>query len=281
MLSLEAFINDKVKNYIEPEKEGVPKGNEIGFSKEKHHASLLILRMDSLKEIANRVKAPYGTARNWKTDKGFKRETKRHADEFAKKFIEILDKSVSNRHKKLPSILQNTFKEIKNLPINRKNLKELGDVRNYSKYLCTELFRKLWNLCFDIMPYQDINGEDSKKVINRARQQSTPSTKAKTFVFQKALLDEKQLTILIFKLDEYTSALDILFNAAKLGSQNISSRSKGDSPVRLLYKLLHERVIDCVDSILQKDGAIEEKDRKLASYFLLLANSLYKDTAVN
>ncbi len=84
MLSLEAFINDKVKNYIAPEKEGVPKGDEIGFSKKKHHASLLILRMDSLKEIANKVKAPYGTARNWKTDKGFKQESKRHADEFAK-----------------------------------------------------------------------------------------------------------------------------------------------------------------------------------------------------
>ena len=277
MLSIESFINDKVRSYIAPEKEGVPKGNKIGLSLEKHHASLLLLRIDSLKEIASKVKAPYGTVRNWKKDLEFKRSTSEYADEFANEFIDILDKRISKLHKKLPTILQ--IKDLKKLPINIE--RELEDVKDYSKYLSVKLFKKLWKLCLTIMPYQDANGEDMQSVLNRARQQSTSSKKADIFYFNRAPLDENQLAILVLKLDGYVSALDILFNVAKLESQNISLNRNENIPVRHCYKLLHECVMDYLDIILQKDGAIEEKERKYASYFLLLARRLYKDTTVN
>ena len=277
MLSLDAFINAKARSYTPQGKENVPRGNKIEFSREKHHASLLILRMDSLKEIANIVKTPYGTVRNWKTEDEFNQLTEKFADEFTNEFIDILDKKISKQHKKLPTILQ--FKDIKKLPINR--IKELEDVKNYSKYLSDKLFRKIWKICLTIMPYRDINGEDMQNVLNRARLQSTPTKKAEVYFFERALLDEKQLSVLILKLDGYVSALDNLFNVTKLKSQNISSSRKEDSPVTLCYKLLHERVIDYLDIILQKDGAIEEKEKKFASYFLLLARRLYRDTTVN
>lgn len=69
---LENFIDKRIRSYVEPEREGTPRGESIGLSSKKYLATLLMLRDLKLKDIAAQVGVSYGLLRKWTTEKQFK-----------------------------------------------------------------------------------------------------------------------------------------------------------------------------------------------------------------
>ena len=68
-LFLTDFIASKLKKYIEPQRQRTPRGETIGLSKKKYHASLLMLTNKRQKDIAGETKSSYGLVRKWNTEK--------------------------------------------------------------------------------------------------------------------------------------------------------------------------------------------------------------------
>jgi len=73
---LEKFLNEKLKNYMEPQRKGTPKGEPIGFSKQKYQATLLLMADMKQKDIAELIGVSYGLLRRWRTEKKFIEMTK-------------------------------------------------------------------------------------------------------------------------------------------------------------------------------------------------------------
>jgi len=67
--------------YVEPSRQGTPKGDPIGFGKQKYLASLLKLTASKDKEIAKNVGVSFGVMRNWSSEEGFRKLSERHVDD--------------------------------------------------------------------------------------------------------------------------------------------------------------------------------------------------------
>ncbi len=68
---LGGFITQKLREYVEPERAGTPKGEPIGLSKRKFHAALLSLTSVGLHQVAKEVGVSYGVLRIWRTEEIF------------------------------------------------------------------------------------------------------------------------------------------------------------------------------------------------------------------
>lgn len=85
---LPKFIDEKLTNYIEPTKEGTPRGEPVGFSKAKYRATLEALRekvlpeTDDLSTQAKRLRVAYGVLRKWRSEPQFKQLVAQHEKEF-------------------------------------------------------------------------------------------------------------------------------------------------------------------------------------------------------
>ena len=66
--------------YVEPSRQGTPKGDPIGFGKQKYLASLLKLTASKDKEIAKNVGVSFGVMRNWSSEEEFKKLVETHVD---------------------------------------------------------------------------------------------------------------------------------------------------------------------------------------------------------
>lgn len=88
---LTSFIEQRIREYVEPSKEGTPKGHRVGFSKPKFHASLLSA-LTSLKEkdIARQLKLSYGLLRKWHVEPDFKQILSAHIRDFAESFWDVI-----------------------------------------------------------------------------------------------------------------------------------------------------------------------------------------------
>ena len=83
MTLLEKFISLKLKEYKEPERTGTPKGEKVGFSRAKYHASLLLsLQKTKVVEIAAMLGLSHGLIRNWRSDPEFQTVVREHLKEF-------------------------------------------------------------------------------------------------------------------------------------------------------------------------------------------------------
>lgn len=70
--ALGGFIQRKLREYVEPSREGTPKGEPIGLSKKKYHAALLAgLTSLDLKQVAREVHVSYDLVRKWRTEDAF------------------------------------------------------------------------------------------------------------------------------------------------------------------------------------------------------------------
>jgi hypothetical protein len=85
---LPRFIAEKLADYTEPSKKGVPKGDPVGFSRTKYHATLLALRQklladeEGLEEQAKELKVSYGVLRKWRSEQQFKEMVAQREKEF-------------------------------------------------------------------------------------------------------------------------------------------------------------------------------------------------------
>ncbi len=89
------FYMKKLRDYVEPQRKGTPKGLPIGFSIVKYQATFHMLRNIKLKEMAKDLGVSYGVLRKWNTEKDFKAIVKKNHEEFdkfmAKEFIKEMD----------------------------------------------------------------------------------------------------------------------------------------------------------------------------------------------
>ncbi|MGA2463715.1 MAG: hypothetical protein ABSH06_05105 [Thermodesulfobacteriota bacterium] len=68
------FTRESLKNYVEPERLGVQKGNQIGFSLKKERSTCLMMLYPNclrLNGIANLSGVPSGSLRTWKRERDF------------------------------------------------------------------------------------------------------------------------------------------------------------------------------------------------------------------
>jgi hypothetical protein len=84
---LRKFIDSKLVAYVEPTKEGTPKGEPVGFSLTKYQATLFTLREslldnEDLKAQAKELGISYGLLRKWRSEEKFKDLVSQHEKEF-------------------------------------------------------------------------------------------------------------------------------------------------------------------------------------------------------
>ncbi len=92
---LGGFIENKLREYVEPERAGTPKGEPVGLSRKKFHAVLLNLTSIDLLKTAIHVGVSYGVIRKWRTEDVFYKRFRTLADEFINGcFAEAADASL-------------------------------------------------------------------------------------------------------------------------------------------------------------------------------------------
>jgi hypothetical protein len=75
---IEAFIEQQLNAYVEPDRKGTPRDQSGLLSRAKYHASLLTIGDYPRKEIAKRAGVTYDVLRVWRTERAFKEEVKRN-----------------------------------------------------------------------------------------------------------------------------------------------------------------------------------------------------------
>jgi hypothetical protein len=88
---LEKFINEKLNSYVEPQRKGTPRGEPIGFSKQKYQATLLLMFDMKQQDIAELIGVSYGLLRRWRTEKKFLELTEKHCNEFRERIMAYLN----------------------------------------------------------------------------------------------------------------------------------------------------------------------------------------------
>lgn len=91
MTFLDRFIEEKLHAYEEPHRRGTPKGEPVGLSKTKYHASLLMLTNKKQKEIAKDIGISHSLLRKWNTEQAFKSVVENHYADFARRCIYEVD----------------------------------------------------------------------------------------------------------------------------------------------------------------------------------------------
>jgi len=102
---LQEFISAKLKAHRKPKKKGVPRGEPIGPSHKKFHASLLMLTRGSQKSIAEKVRSSHSLILKWRTEEQFRQLCAQHMAEFIKIFLPRVNQSRK-------SIIRNGFKGV-------------------------------------------------------------------------------------------------------------------------------------------------------------------------
>lgn len=80
---LSTFLAHKMYEYIEPRREGTPKGEPVGLSRQKYHAAILseMTGLD-LKKLAKTVHVSYSLLLKWRTEEAFRAAGALAAKEF-------------------------------------------------------------------------------------------------------------------------------------------------------------------------------------------------------
>lgn len=84
---LDEYVTEKEGTYIEPERKGTAKGEEIGFSFVKYQSTLYALTSSSSKDIATHLGLSYGLLRVWRTEESYLRMIKGHVADFSFLFV--------------------------------------------------------------------------------------------------------------------------------------------------------------------------------------------------
>ncbi len=102
------FILYQLHNYREPTRAGTPKGDKIGFSRDKYYASILCgITNFNLQKIAEISNTSHGVIRKWRTEKDFKAACDQHCSDFVDEIIKRIDKGIAILEKKVDNFLNN------------------------------------------------------------------------------------------------------------------------------------------------------------------------------
>jgi hypothetical protein len=142
MSLLEDFVSKKSRSYVEPRREGTPKGSPIGLSKQKYLATLAFLydpKPKGMKKIAQALKVSYGLLRKWSTEEQFKKQAWQHYGEFSEVFWNYLSSAFDKRTAVFREYLKQPLTQL----VNEKNpelltetdLEPLADFFSYHLFL--------------------------------------------------------------------------------------------------------------------------------------------------
>jgi hypothetical protein len=87
MGGLNMFIKKKLREYRDPERTGIPKGNPIGLSRNKYHGCLLKMTNKHPKVVAEELGVSYSLMRRWMVDDNFKELINELYEELKMEFI--------------------------------------------------------------------------------------------------------------------------------------------------------------------------------------------------
>ena len=132
---LQEFINFKLREYKEPQREGTVKGDPIGLSVRKYHVTLLMLYGLKLKKIASDIGVSYGLLRKWTTEEDFKRTIGDHHTDFTSSIIKYIEDSEADLERADVKYKAKSLKEIARTPPPSFKLKMLTDFTQWSESL--------------------------------------------------------------------------------------------------------------------------------------------------
>ena len=94
IIDLRAWIQKRVREYKEPARAGLSRGEELPIPKHKYHAALLMLlhgskAYPSLYQISKEAGCKYGLIGKWRTERKFVDLTKKAAEEFLDEWLEL------------------------------------------------------------------------------------------------------------------------------------------------------------------------------------------------
>ena len=138
---LESFFDEKLSGYKEPQRRGTPKGDPIGFSRNKYKASLLLLTNEKQEVLAKQSGVSHAMLRKWNTEDEFKKTIDNHCDEFSERYINYVKEKIFEGEKliKTPVNEQEIFK------ISFIGFKACRDSNHYSLNLAQQIVNKSKN----------------------------------------------------------------------------------------------------------------------------------------
>jgi hypothetical protein len=111
---IDQFIKEKYEDHLkhEPQRKGTPRGEPIGFSRDKYKAMLDVMRGLKLKDVAKLHNISYQIVRRWNTEEQFQKAIIEHSREFAEYLISYLQKQVRDDFKAVDDLLKGPITKV-------------------------------------------------------------------------------------------------------------------------------------------------------------------------
>jgi|GEM_PF-1928144 len=132
---LRQFIQERIRSYREPTREGTPRGENIGFPVAKYGATLYGLTRIKQKEIAEWLGVSHGLLRKWRTEEPFKLMADKHCHDFAELFVRNLRDRITQRETLNDAFIAQSPQDIASQPIPSLRYDEVSDADVYSDEL--------------------------------------------------------------------------------------------------------------------------------------------------
>ena len=116
---------DSLKDYVEPQRAGTPKGETIGFSSEKIRANYFMLLYPNclrLREIADLAKVKPNVLRAWKIQEDFLKEWEKFCESLAELIINTIEIEVMKKYIPLVPDLRKSLKGKRILKVDLKSI---------------------------------------------------------------------------------------------------------------------------------------------------------------
>ena len=280
---LDYYIAQKKKEYVPPEREGVPKGDPIGFSREKYSANLLLLNKGNFKTTAKDANVPYGLIRKWNMDERWRKNHDEHIQEYAKFFMAHIKTRAEKTRIETDKILQQQAGEIVLKPVANSKLAEYQDLSEYHAKLLIKIVGDLRISLESILEFtgalkkvakkppaskgstmEDIQQRMSKDGIKYISQKKTKS-KGSHLMGE----DDAKRDLLIGKYFLGMEILDTMGLISDIMNKNAWQSFKTPTPETILM-LKNKFMLKVTLSLLSSEYQqyIEERNRRLAVYIM-------------
>ncbi len=81
------FLYQRIDSYVTPHRRGTPRGQPIGFTRDKYLATVYACYRNDLRYVARRIAVPYGVLRKWRTEEGFWHVVRDHVAAFTQEVL--------------------------------------------------------------------------------------------------------------------------------------------------------------------------------------------------
>lgn len=160
---LQKIINKKLKEYQEPSREGTPKGEPIGFQRDKYAAALYCLTGLSKREIADKADCNYNSLLAWRSREDFKNQVRENAVEVAEILVDGLVEANKNAFvdtkEKFPGEFPDAYFFMLMSPRDdRQIVKDYGKISYYAPFMVIAILNALTKRLREFGNITDLSG---------------------------------------------------------------------------------------------------------------------------